>query len=116
MSLHMPKVSHRPSSQYSRDALVLLGQLIREGRLANALSTTELATRAGISRSLLHRIERGDPRCAIGAVFETAAICGVSLFEPDERSLAARLARHQEKLVLLPKSVRRPHKEVKDDF
>ena len=46
------------------------------------------------------------PGCSIGAVFETAAICGVPLFEPDARSLAAQLARHSEKLALLAKSVR----------
>jgi ribosome-binding protein aMBF1 (putative translation factor) len=112
----MSKPVNRPCSQYSRDALMLLGQLIREGRLARALTTTDLAARAAISRALLQRIERGDPGCSIGAAFETAAICGVPLFEPDERSLAAHLARHGEKLALLPRSVRTSKKEVKDDF
>lgn len=112
----MSKPVTRPYSQYSQDALQLLGQLIREGRLAKALTTTDLATRAGISRTLLQRIERGDPGCSIGAVFETAAICGVPLFEPEERTLAAQLARHSEKLALLPKSVRTAKKAVKDDF
>jgi len=112
----MVKPVIRPVSQYSRDALRLLGQLIREGRLAKSLTTTDLASRAGISRALLQRIERGDPGCSIGAVFETAAICGVPLFEPDVRSLAAHLVRHSEKLALLPKSVRNANKGVKDDF
>lgn len=112
----MPKPVNRPYSQYSRDALMLLGQLIREGRLARALTTTDLAARAGISRALLQRIERGDPGCTIGAVFETATICGVPLIDPDERSLAAHLASHSEKLALLPKSVRTSKKGVKDDF
>jgi len=112
----MTKPARRPYSQYSRDAMQLLGQLIREGRLAKALTTTDLAARAGISRALLQRIERCDPGCSIGAVFETAAICGVTLFEPDVRSLTTSLARHQEKLALLPKSVRSARKEVKDDF
>lgn len=112
----MAKPITRTYSQYSRDALQLLGQLIREGRLAKALTTTDLAMRAGISRALLQRIERGDPNCSIGAVFETAAICGVTLFEPNQRLLAANLARHGEKLALLPKSVRTVKKAVKDDF
>lgn len=116
MTLYMPKPVNRPCSQYSRDALALLGQLIREGRLSKALTTSDLAVRAGISRALLQRIERGDPGCTIGAVFETAAICGVPLFESEERSLAAHLARHSEKLALLPKSVRTSKKGVKDDF
>lgn len=112
----MAKPITRTYSQYSRDALQLLGQLIRDGRLAKSLTTTDLAMRAGISRALLQRIERGDPRCSIGAVFETAAICGVTLFESDERSLAANLARHGERLALLPKSIRPTKKAVKDDF
>ncbi|MGH9564081.1 MAG: hypothetical protein ACRD3S_21725, partial [Terracidiphilus sp.] len=75
-----------------------------------------LAYRAGISRGLLHRIERGDPSCGIGVVFEVAAIAGVQLFEEDLDRLAGRLARSNEKLELLPKSVRAPRKAVKDDF
>jgi transcriptional regulator with XRE-family HTH domain len=112
----MTKPIARPYSGYSLDALQLLGQLVREGRLAKALTTTELATRAGVSRALLQRIEKGDPGCSIGAVFEAAAICGVPLFESDERLLAAKLARHSEKLALLPKSVRAANRPVNDDF
>jgi transcriptional regulator with XRE-family HTH domain len=112
----MPKPIVRPISQYSQDALQLLGALIRAGRLAKAMTTTDLAARAGISRALLQRIERGDAGCSIGAVFETAALCGVTLFEPDVRSLAAQLERQQDKLALLPQAVRMAHKVVKDDF
>ena len=112
----MVKPITRPYSQYSLDALQLTGQLVREGRLAKGLTTTDLATRAGISRALLQRIEKGDPSCSIGAVFETAAICGVTLFESDERQLAVQLARHSEKLALVPKSVRSGKREVNDDF
>lgn len=112
----MAKPITRPYSQYSLDALQLLGQLIREGRLAKALTMADLAARAGISRALLQRIERGDPGCTIGAVFEVAAICGVPLFELDQRMLATNLAQHREKMALLPKAVRRGNKKVKDDF
>ncbi|MBL8524794.1 MAG: helix-turn-helix transcriptional regulator [Betaproteobacteria bacterium] len=112
----MTKPINRPYSQYSLHALALFGQLVREGRLARGLSTTDLSTRAGISRSLLQRIEAGDPGCSIGAVFEVAAICGVPLFEPDERSLAMRVGQQREKLALLPKMVRKTKKVVKDDF
>ena len=59
---------------------------------------------------------KGDPSCSIGAVFETAAICGVPLFESDERLLAAKLARHSEKSALLPKSVRAAKSQVNDNF
>lgn len=112
----MPKPLTRPYSPYSLDALRLLGQLVREGRVAKALTTTDLAARAGISRALLQRIEKGDPSCSIGAVFEAAAICGVALFEPDARQLERTLNRHAEKLALLPSAVRSKSAKVNDDF
>lgn len=112
----MVKPISRPYSQYSHDALTLLGLLVREARLGKTMTTTELASRAGISRALLQRIERGEPGCSIGAVFEVAAICGVPLFEQEQRQLTTRLAHHREKLALLPKAVRSGIKGVKDDF
>lgn len=112
----MSKIGLRPYSQYSQDALALFGRLIREARLGRAITMADLAARAGISRPLLQRIERGDPGCSIGAVFEVAAICGVPLFEQDQRSLALRLTQHREKMALLPKAVRRGTRGVKDDF
>jgi transcriptional regulator with XRE-family HTH domain len=97
-------------------ALELLGQLVREARLNKALTTADLAARAGISRALLQRIERGDPGCSIGAVFEVATICGVPLFDQEQRQLTTHLALHREKMALLPKTVRVGMKRVKDDF
>ena len=112
----MVKPVSRPFSQYSLDALALLGQLVREARLGKAMTTTDLASRAGISRALLQRIERGDAGCSIGVVFEVAAICGVPLFDLDQRQLATHLKLHGEKMSLLPKAVRISSKRVKDDF
>jgi len=112
----MVKPLSRPYSQYSLNALELLGLLVREARISKAMTTTDLAARAGISRALLQRIESGDPGCSIGAVFEVAAICGVPLFEQDQRSLATQLTRYREKMILLPKAVRPRIQEVNDDF
>lgn len=112
----MAKPVSRPHSQYSLNALELLGQLVREARLGKAMTTTDLASRAGISRALLQRIERGDPGCSIGAVFEVAALCGVPLFEMEQRQLSTYLGQHREKMTLLPKAVRTSSKVVKDDF
>lgn len=113
----MPKPFVRANSQYTIDALQLLGQLIREGRLSKSLTTGELALRAGVSRSLVQRIERGDAGCSIGAVFEVAAICGVSLFELDARGLAEQVSSQKARLSLLPKAVRAIKKPiVHDDF
>jgi transcriptional regulator with XRE-family HTH domain len=112
----MAKPVTRPYSQYSLDALELMGQLVREARLAKALTTTDLAARAGISRTLLQRIENGEPGCSIGAVFEVAAICGVPLFDQEQRELTNQLGLQREKMALLPKAVRLRVKSVKDDF
>ena len=112
----MPKPIIRTYSRYSRDAAALLGVLIREARLARKLTAQELADRAGISRGLLQRIEKGNLKCEIGAVFEVAAIVGVKLFDADESMLTKHLRQINEKLTLLPKSVRNKFKVVHDDF
>jgi len=106
----------RPYSRYSRDAAVLLGQLIRLARISRKLTHEQLAERAGMSRGLVHRIEKGDPGCAIGAVFEVAAIVGVRLFDAGQSTLATGIAANTAMLELLPQAIRTPTKPVKDDF
>ena len=71
---------------------------------------------SGISRDLLHRIEKGDPRCEIGVVFELAAILGVPLFQPELGALQASTREVQSRLALMPKAVHAPRAEVNDDF
>jgi transcriptional regulator with XRE-family HTH domain len=112
----MVKPLARTYSHYSLNALELLGPRVREARLGKAMTTTDLAARAGISRALLQRIERGDPGCSIGTVFEVAAICGVPLFDPEPRELSNHLTHHREKMALLPKAARASPKGIKDDF
>ena len=112
----MPKSTTRTYSRYSRNAVALLGALIREARNERKLTAQELADRAGISRGMLQRIEKGNLKCEIGAVFEAATIVDVKLFDADERMLMRYLAQTKEKLALLPKSVRKKSKTVRDDF
>lgn len=112
----MPKSVVRSYSHYTQQALSLLAALIRAARLEQKLSAQELAERAGISRSMLHRIEKADPKCEIGASFEVARIVGVSLFETEPSRLAMHLKQTNDKLRLLPKSARTSNKVVKDDF
>ena len=106
----------RAYSRYGREAIAVLGQLIRINRIQRKLSVLELAERTGISRDMMQRIEHGDPRCGIGAVFEAAAIVGVPLFAADRSELTMRLAEQEGKLHLLPQSVRKTKTAVKDDF
>ena len=112
----MPKSVVRTYSKYTQEALSLLAGLIRAARLENKMSAQEVADRAGISRSMLVRIEKADPKCEIGATFEVAKIVGVSLFEIEPSRLAMQLEQVNEKLALLPKSARKTKKVAKDDF
>src|SRR5882757_7804628 len=98
----MSKLTTRAFSRYSRDAAILLGQLIRRARIERKVTTRELADRAGLSRGLIQRIEKGDPGCAIGAVFEAAAIVGVRLFDADQATLNDEIGANRATLTLLP--------------
>jgi transcriptional regulator with XRE-family HTH domain len=112
----MPPSSVRTYSRYSREAVSLLGKLIRSARSERKMTAVEVSERAGISRGLLQRIEKGEMTSEIGAVFEVAVIVGIKLFDVDESGLN-RLARQTEdKLTLLPKSVHKKKVVVKDDF
>ena len=75
------------AQHFSRGRAEALG-LIREARKERRMTAQELAERAGISRGLLQRIEKGDLKCEIGVVFEAAAIVGVRLFDADENVLS----------------------------
>ena len=112
----MVKPAERSYSRYSMEASRLLGQSIRLARIDRKLTVEELAERAGLSRGLVQRIEKGDMGCAIGAAFEAAAIVGVRLFEADQSTIAARIASNEKILTLLPQAVRNASKAVKDDF
>ncbi|MGE0284212.1 MAG: helix-turn-helix domain-containing protein [Rhizobiaceae bacterium] len=112
----MSKPATRTYSRYSREAAKLLGLTIRRSRIERGLTIDELAERAGISRGLVQRIERGEMGCAIGAVFEAAAIVGVPLFEAEQKTLSTHLKTTERMLTLLPQAVRTPGKAVKDDF
>jgi len=112
----MPKPTTRTYSRYSREAATLLGGLIRAARKERKMTALEVANRAGISRGLVQRIESGDLNCAIGAAFEVAAIVGIKLFDADRNSLGGHIRQTEDKLALLPKSVRKKTKVVADDF
>ncbi|AZZ94458.1 helix-turn-helix domain-containing protein [Hahella sp. KA22] len=112
----MPKVSTRTYSRYSLEAITLLSNLIRVARIERKMSAQEVADRAGISRGLLQRIEKGDPKCELGATFEVATIVGVKLFDAETSTLTKHIRQTEDKLALLPKSVRKKVKVADDDF
>ena len=53
-----------------------VGGSIRRWRLMQSLKAAELAQRAGISRTTLQKIERGDPGVSIGAVMSVMQALG----------------------------------------
>lgn len=103
-------------SEHSKNAITLLGQLVQTARKEQKLTAQEVADRAGISRNFLQRIEKGDPKCNIGAFFEVATIVGVKLFDADETTLTKHIRQVEDKLTLLPKAIHKKKRKVDDDF
>jgi len=106
----------RTFSKYSRDAVLLLGQQIKLGRKQRKWTEHNLADRAGISRATLQKIESGEMSCAIGLVFEVAALVGVNLFEHDKLPLSKHIEQTLDKIAVLPKRIQVKTRAVDDDF
>lgn len=105
----------RAYSPYTIEALQLLGEQIRLGRRERRWTQAELAERAGIGIRTLNRVERGEPRVAVGTAFELAALVGVPLFHADRERLSMDLERTRARSVVLPQRVR-PPRGVDDEF
>ena len=112
----MAKPTHRSYSRYAREAAELLGLMIHNARIERNLTVVDIAERAGISRGLAHRIEKGEMGSSIGAAFEMAAIVGLHLFEAGPSTLTRHLSMERDKHTLLPQSVHTRARQVKDDF
>ncbi|MFN0047406.1 MAG: helix-turn-helix transcriptional regulator [Sphingorhabdus sp.] len=110
------KARTRTYSRVTREALIMMGGLIRLTRKQLKISEADLSERIGIARSTLQMIEKGDPKVEIGLVFEAAVLVGVPLFVDEPSRLASEIARIHDRLALLPQSVRRSRIEVSDDF
>ena len=106
----------RTYSRLCREALLLLGKQIRLARKVRRMSEKDLSARIGIARSTLQRIEKGDPAVEIGFVFEAATLTGVDLFVPETTTLIPQLGRIDDKLMLMPGSIRTAGRKVDDDF
>ncbi|UXN68113.1 helix-turn-helix domain-containing protein (plasmid) [Devosia neptuniae] len=112
----MPKPANRPISRYAKEAAELLGLLIRRARVEHRMTAGEVAERAGMSRGLVHRIEKGDIGASIGAAFEVASVVGLRLFDQDARGMTLKASEARSVNTLLPQAVRASTGKVNDDF
>ena len=113
----MSKISNRTYSSYADTAVQTLGEQIKIARLERRITMQDLCERAGVSRGLLYRLERGDPSCNIGSAFEIATILGLPLFQSDNYDdlvFKAKIA--EDKLALLPNRARPKKIEIDDNF
>ena len=111
----MPK-SKKTVSAYTNDAVKLLAAHIRSTRKQRGLTERDLADRIGASRDFVHRMERGDPACAIGSVFEAARVLNIQLFNMEPSRLSGAVRDLEDRLTLLPKSVRKKTRVIDDEF
>jgi transcriptional regulator with XRE-family HTH domain len=54
-----------------------LGENIKLARKRRSLTTIQVAERAGIDRSTLYEIEKGNPSVSLGAYFNTLRVLGL---------------------------------------
>lgn len=106
----------RTYSKYAIEAALLLGKQIKLARKQRKWSEQNLADRAGISRATLQKIENGKMTCAIGLVFEAAALVGLNLFEQDKLPISVNIKNVNNMITLLPRRIKSRTKPVDDDF
>jgi transcriptional regulator with XRE-family HTH domain len=97
------------------EAAGLLGDQIRNARIARRWTARELAERAGISPATLQKVERGNPSVSLGTAFDLANLVGVPLFYTDATRLAEEAARLR-RPTLLPRAVRHTRRELENEF
>ncbi|MBS1869900.1 MAG: helix-turn-helix transcriptional regulator [Actinobacteria bacterium] len=88
---------------------------MRLARRERGWTLQELADRAGVTHPTMAKVERGDPSVRLGVAFEAAALVGVPLFDEDRACVRLEAGRVEDRLALLPQSVRKPT-DADDDF
>jgi len=83
----MARISQTIYSNHTRRALKVLAGMITAARKERNMSQSALAERLGVSRLTAIAIEKGNPKVAVGTVFEAAAIVGIPLVAESQREL-----------------------------
>ena len=89
--------------------------MIAVARRERRWTLDELAERVGVTRVTLRRVERGDPNVRLGIAFEAAALLDIPLFDVDPARRRLETHRLDDRLAVLPQSVRKPTR-VDEDF
>jgi transcriptional regulator with XRE-family HTH domain len=103
-------------SKKTQEALLLLGSLIQKERLVTGTSQLLLAERLGVSRQTVASLEKGDPRVAIGTVFEAAVTLGIPLLAEDSQQIKQSQQLLANLEGILPKRAGDKGAEIDDDF
>lgn len=96
--------------------LKTLGAMIKASRKQRRISQHNLAERLNISRYTIMALERGDPKVAIGIVFEAAYILGIPLLAEDEIALQKIAKTVSLFNAILPTNIRKKVRPNDDDF
>lgn len=102
-------------SPLTLEAARLLGAGVRLARRRRRWTVAELAERVGVSEATMLKVEHGDPGVRLGIAFEAAALVGVPLFDEDRSRRVLEASRIDDRLAVLPQSVRESP-DVDDDF
>lgn len=103
-------------SKTTRLTLKTLGKLIHVARTERGLSQTNLAQRLNVSRYSVMAIEKGDPKVAIGVVFEAALIVGIPLLADNNKALQKLEGTLSSFTAILPKRARFKNEPTDDNF
>lgn len=110
---HNESIRH---SRHTRLAIEVLAGMISAARKERRMSQEELASRIGVSRPTVVAIEKGNPKVAIGSVFEAAVTVGIPIMAEDPKALD-RLARSVAAIArVVPERGRGRQGKVEDDF
>jgi ribosome-binding protein aMBF1 (putative translation factor) len=104
------------NSRATKNTVSYLGNLIRLARKERGFSQTELAERINVSRSLIQRIELGNTKIQIGAIFEACFVLGIPLMGCDKEHInnLSRMLSYINRL--LPADIPNKNNVVNDNF
>lgn len=103
-------------SRFNSLILKYLGDMIKVARKERRISQIDLATRLNVSRYTIIAIEKGDPKVAVGSVFEAAYIVGIRLLADDQDGLQKLSRSITQFNSLLPKRIRHKNEPLDDNF